>query len=88
MAPGVSKPIHVLSFDGGGSRGLMEAIMIKEIMNLATLMRDDPKEVTKLLKEDEGLKKPETLKSFKDKVDEVKDPIHPNDVFQYIIGKS
>ena len=88
MAPKVSKPIHVLSFDGGGSRGLMEAIMIKEIMNLATLMKDSPKEVTKLLEEDEELEEPETLKSFKDKVDEVKDPIHPTDVFQYIIGKS
>jgi len=82
-----SKPLHVLSFDGGGSRGLMEAIMIMEIMNLATLMKTNPKEVTNVLKDDPKLEKQETLESFKEKVDNVQERIHPTEVFQYIMGK-
>ena len=36
------KEIHVLSLDGGGSRGIMESIMLGHIMNLATIMKDNP----------------------------------------------
>ena len=61
--------------------------MLNEIMNLATIMRDNPNEVDKLLKEDPQLKKPETLSSFKERVEKVQDPIHPTEVFQYIMGK-
>ena len=61
--------------------------MILEIMNLATLMKRNPKEVTTLLKDDFELKKAETLESFKKQVDNVQDPIHPTEVFQYIMGK-
>ena len=90
MRPKVSndaKPIHVLSFDGGGSRGLMEAIMIDEIMKLATIMRDNPEKLTEILKIDTGLETPETLKSLQEMVEKVQDPIHPTEVFQYIMGK-
>ena len=61
--------------------------MIMEIMNLATLMKRNPKEVTKLLEDDQELKKQETLASFKEKVENVQEPIHPTEVFQYIMGK-
>ena len=61
--------------------------MLNEIMKLATLMRDNPKEVKNLLKDDPQLKKPETLKSFQKKVEKVQEPIHPTEVFQYIMGE-
>ena len=61
--------------------------MIMEIMNLATFMKTNPKEVIKLLVGDPKLEKPETLESFKEKVYNVQDPIHPTEVFQYIMGK-
>ena len=37
--------IHLLSLDGGGSKGLMEAIMLKHIMNLATVMVENPEKI-------------------------------------------
>ena len=37
------KMINVLSFDGGGSRGIMEAMVLDDFMRLVTLMKEDPK---------------------------------------------
>ena len=34
---------NILSFDGGGSLGLLEAQILQDVMNLATVLRDNPK---------------------------------------------
>ena len=50
------KELNILSLDGGGSRGIMESIMLGHIMNLATIMTKNPsyiKEVTKTSQSDD-----------------------------------
>ena len=84
--------VHVLSLDGGGSRGIMESTMLEHIMNLATAMKRDPKNVTKILMENLPLDKShEKIKSLIKKVkdDETNGrypPIHPTEAFDYIAG--
>ena len=34
--------VNILSFDGGGTRGVMEVFILKDIMRMATLLRDEP----------------------------------------------
>ena len=38
--------IHVLSLDGGGSRGIMESIMLGHVMDLSTLMTAKPSHIS------------------------------------------
>ncbi len=38
----VTKNVDILSFDGGGSRGVMEAVILDDIMKLVTLLIEDP----------------------------------------------
>ena len=84
--------VHVLSLDGGGSRGIMESTMLEHIMNLATAMKRDPKNVTQILMENLTLDKShEKIKSLIKKVkdDETNGrypPIHPTEAFDYIAG--
>ena len=33
----------ILSLDGGGSRGVMELVILRDVMNTVTLLKDDPK---------------------------------------------
>jgi hypothetical protein len=73
--PEIRKEIHVLSLDGGGSRGIMESIMLGHIMNLATIMRDNPE---KIINPDQNII---------DEIENHPNPIHPTEAFQYIVGK-
>ena len=34
--------INVLSFDRGGSRGVMEMFILRDLMNMATILKNDP----------------------------------------------
>ena len=68
------KEIHVLSLDGGGSRGIMESIMLGHIMNLATIMKENPEEIRY---------RPHNLLL----IENHPNPIHPTDAFQYIVGE-
>ena len=43
------KEIHILALDGGGSKAIMEVMMLQDIMNVSTLLRDRPKDMLKLL---------------------------------------
>ena len=90
------KEMHVLSLDGGGSKGIMESIMLGHIMNLATIMTNNPEDI--LYSFDESLKivrDRDILGPLKcgilDKISDHKklgrEPIHPTDAFQYIVGK-
>ena len=38
------KSINILSFDGGGSRGVMEVMILDDFMRLATLMKPSKEE--------------------------------------------
>ena len=71
------KEIHVLSLDGGGSRGIMESIMLGHIMNLATIMKENPEEIY-----------PENIFNLLERIENHPNPIHPTDAFQYIVGES
>ena len=51
MAQTNIEEIHVLSLDGGGSRGIMESIMLGHIMDLSTLMTKKPDKITNVLRD-------------------------------------
>ena len=74
------KEIHVLSLDGGGSRGIMESIMLGHIMNLATIMKDNPGKIRDL----------DVMNLDQDTIEMIEcqpNPLHPTDVFNYIVGE-
>ena len=48
--------IHVLSLDGGGSRGIMESILLGHIMDLSTLMTEKPGKITEILRNSQFLR--------------------------------
>ena len=76
------KAINVLAFDGGGSRGIMEAMIADDLMRMFTLMYKDPSKLQSLVMELTKLDKRVELKN------ELKSvvPIHPKDVFDMIVG--
>ena len=81
--------MNILSFDGGGSRGLMEIIIISAIMKLATMMRDNPDQVNRIVSQDLSLSKARTLRKLKRYIDQCPENnvLHPADVFDYIAGE-
>ena len=76
------KAINVLAFDGGGSRGIMEAMIADDLMRMFTLMYKDPLKLQSLVLELTELdKRVELRNELKSVV-----PIHPKDVFDMIAG--
>ena len=47
------KELNILSLDGGGSRGIMESIMLGHIMNLATIITENPSYIKEVIKTNE-----------------------------------
>ena len=83
----------VLSFDGGGTKGVMEAVIVKDIMNMATLLIRNPEKIKtlciKILEENPNVDdQPEDLKKIADQLEGVKSPVHPIEVFDMIVGTS
>ena len=76
------KPINVLAFDGGGSRGIMEVMIADDLMRMFTLMYKEPLKLQSLVME---LKKRDNRKELRNKLQSVV-PIHPKDVFDMIAG--
>ena len=71
----------------------MEAVIMKDIMNMATILIRNPKSIEDLclglFKENNSNDKiTKDLESLKNKLDEVDKPIHPVDVFDMIVGTS
>ena len=85
-----NKGFDVLSFDGGGTKGVMEAVIMKDIMNMATILIKDPKSIEKFCLElfnknacndDITTLKP-NLVSLKNKLDEVDGEFVKNQQFK------
>ncbi len=82
-----------LSFDGGGTRGAMEAFMLKDVMNFVTLMVRHPDKLEKKKWwKDYSFSAQEArdeLRKDLDKIDKAKEPpVHPTEVFDMIVGTS
>ena len=85
MSKNSRKNVHILSLDGGGSRGIMELILLDHIMNLTTVMVKNPELIITLF---DKLGSPDVHSFTKSLLDDIEgDPIHPTDAFQYIIGE-
>jgi len=82
--------IHVLSLDGGGSRGLMEAKNLDHIMKLATVMKNSPERIGNIINRDKMMKQKETVDKFVEFINEInsEEAIHPTEAFQFIVGTS
>ena len=88
-----NKGFDVLSFDGGGTKGVMEAVIVKDIMNMATLLIRNPEKIKtlciKILEENPNVDdQPEDLKKIAEQLEGVKSPVHPIEVFDMIVGTS
>ncbi|XP_046840158.1 uncharacterized protein LOC124434316 [Xenia sp. Carnegie-2017] len=88
------KKIAMLSFDGGGSKGVMELKILDDIFRLATIVSTNPERVDYLVNEDIDENEVHFLEDesvrerlIKD-MEAVKDPIHPTDVYDMIVGTS
>ena len=89
-----NKGFDVLSFDGGGTKGVMEAVIVKDIMNMVTLLIRNPEKIknlcSKILEEDPDDPDPDPndLKKIAELLAGVKSPVHPIEVFDMIVGTS
>ena len=78
--------IHVLSLDGGGSRGIMESIMLGHVMDVSTLMTEKPSKIIEILSNFQ-LDAPGVGRKFQSLIEvENLNLIHPTEAFQYIVG--
>ena len=84
-----NKGFDVLSFDGGGTKGVMEAVIVKDIMNMATLLIRCPEKIKdlciKILEEND---QPNDLRKIANLLNGVESPVHPIEVFDMIVGTS
>ena len=76
-------PYNILSLDGGGSRGVMEAVILKDVMAALTLVKRG-----ELAGDMVDFDTEEARKRMREKLDGVEAPIHPGDVFKMVAGTS
>ena len=81
--PNPAKPYNILSLDGGGSRGVMEAVILKDLTACLTLVQRGELEVDMV-----DFTADESRRKLREKLDSVQDPIHPGDVFKMLAGTS
>ena len=97
-APGIDsvstlkmKTFDILSFDGGGSKGAMEVILLKDVMNTVTILKHDPSLIfpySHIQDGNELFDNAEDRMNFSMLLESVKEPIHPTEVFDMIVGTS
>ncbi len=77
----------ILSFDGGGSKGVMEVVILKDVMNLVTLIVDSPGKIQSMLTSTLFATE-ESRIQLADMMDSVDQPRHPTEAFDMIVGTS
>ena len=89
------KEFHILALDGGGSKGLMQALILQDVMNATTVICQNPDRVKEILESIDDHAKAffgEDTKSFSEEFIEemklVQKAIHPTEVFDMIAGTS
>ena len=82
------KDLNILSFDGGGTLGVMEMVILEDIMNAATLLKTNPKAIQPFLASDTLFDLSAERESFSQLLSTVEDSIHPTEVFDMIVGTS
>ncbi|XP_046840098.1 uncharacterized protein LOC124434260 [Xenia sp. Carnegie-2017] len=86
--------IEILSFDGGGSRGVMALKILDDVFRLATIVLRNPETVEYLVNEESKEQKKHFLEDLDSRkrliknLKAVKDPIHPAHVYDMIVGTS
>ena len=80
--------VDILSFDGGGSRGIMEVSIMSDVMRLATILWQNPEQLTYLLDSKDVSTDIDTRKLLIDDLAVVTNPLHPNDIYDMIVGTS
>ena len=81
--PNLAKPYNILSLDGGGSRGVMEAVILKDLTACLTLVQRGELDLDTV-----DFTAEESRRRLREKLDSVKSPIHPGDVFKMVVGTS
>ena len=81
--PNPAKPYNILSLDGGGSRGVMEAVILKDMMACLTLVQRGELEADTV-----NFASEKCRIWLHEKLESVEDPIHPGDVFKMVAGTS
>ena len=74
---------NILSLDGGGSRGVMEALILKDVMACLTLVEKDELKADMV-----NFTTKETRAKMREKLDSVRHPMHPGDMFEMVAGTS
>ena len=46
------KEFHILALDGGGSKGLMQALILQDVMNATTVISQNPDRVLEILQKE------------------------------------
>ena len=81
---------NILALDGGGSRGIMEAVILQDLMNTVTMLRDHPGDLLDVIKDERVslFRKLETREAFAKLIDNVENPVHVTEAFDMISGTS
>ena len=79
--------VNVLAFDGGGSRGLMEVLLLQHVMLLVSVIKQQPAKITSLINNDPMLETETSRQTIQDLMAKVDKAVHPTEVFNYIVGK-
>ena len=72
--------VNILSFDGGGTRGVMEVFILRDIMRMATFLRDDQESIQDIVLDSSGVSRLEERNQREcllKKLESVENPIHP-----------
>ena len=79
---------NILSFDGGGSRGIMEVAVLDYVMRLVTILTQNPNSLEYLIEDGTFGVDQNKIQTLVAKISNVTDPIHPTNVFDMIVGTS
>lgn len=79
---------NILSFDGGGSRGIMEVAILEYVMRLVTILKQNPKSLEYLTEDGASALEQSKRQALVADIFNETDPIHPTKVFDMIVGTS